>query len=353
MACAAAEVVVRFAETTVTTAYVSPGDSFVLGRTRDVDVAIDVATFTLLESTPCGFVVRVARDAQPVALGDAPVELAFGLVTIRVSLVARERTRLARRRVERRPFAYGGSSLAIHAALLLGATWLADPDETSTSIPALETSKRRPARIARFAVGAQTVKREPKPEPTVTPITTDDTPSTTPATDEPTAAGVGSIASMQRPNGRGDEKVERTPEAHESVANTDTERRFDPDANPAFDTVKVGNYTTVATGNAAGASFKLAGENGQRKPVIVVSCDSSSCVIVGGDPASGVREALEARLDDIVACYEQHAQTAGKKVELDFGIDERGQVDAVNVGGVGDYDSCVAEIIKNLEVAAN
>ena len=348
MACAA-EVVVRFADTTMTTAYVSPGGSFVLGRTRDADAAVDVAMFTLLESTPHGFVVRAARDAQPVALEDAPIELAFGWMTIRVSLVAHERTPVARRRIERRPFAYGGGSLFVHSALLLGATWLAAPDDTA--IPAVEHSRRRPARIARFAVSAQTVKRENKPPPAVTPVTTDDTPSTNPATDELVAATAASIESVPSPNGRG-EKIATTPEAHESAGNDETGRRFDPDANPAFDTVKIGSYTTVATGNQAGASFKLAGENGQRKPLIVVSCDSSSCVIVGGDPASGVREALEARLDDIVACYEQHAQTAGKKVELDFGIDDSGKVDAVNIGGVGDYDSCVADIIKNLDVAA-
>jgi hypothetical protein len=140
--------------------------------------------------------------------------------------------------------------------------------------------------------------------------------------------------------------------AVETVAAVDNEepRSFDPDANPMFDSVKVGNYATVATGTAAGAQFKLAGENGQRRPVIVVSCDAASCLILGGDANSGVREALEAKLDQITGCYARYEQTAGKKVELDFGIDGTGRIDAVHVGGVGDYDSCVANVITSIEL---
>jgi hypothetical protein len=217
-------------------------------------------------------------------------------------------------------------------------------------VPAARDAKHRPTRIARFAVAAQTVKRENKPAPIDTPITADQTPTPNPALADAAAAAANSIASVKMPNGEGP-KVPSTAESEESAGGNQPGQSFDPDANPAFDTAKVGKYTTVSTGAAAGAGFRLAGENGKRKPLIVVSCDSSSCVIIGGDPASGIREALETRLDEIVGCYEQHGATAGKKVELDFGIDERGKVDAVNVGGVGDYDSCVAKIINSLDFA--
>jgi hypothetical protein len=343
----AAEVVVRFAETTVTLAHVAPRETFVVGRHARAQLPFDVPAFTLVASTEHGFVVCAEAGAQPIAL-DHPVELSFGQhVTIRVSLVTHEHAPVPRTQIERRPFTFGLGSLLVHVALLLVATWLATPDEET--VPANETMKRRPARIARFAVAAQTVKREPKPAPDETPITADETPSPNPATDDAAAAAAAAVASTQMPNGHG-EKVPSTVESAPSDDETQEGRRFDPDANAAFDTVKVGKYTTVSTGSSAGASFRLAGENGQRKPLVIVSCDSSSCVVIGGDPESGIREALEAKLDEIVACYEKHASTAGKKVELDFGIDESGKVDAVNVGGVGDYDSCVADIIKNLTV---
>lgn len=340
----AAEVVVRFAETTVALAHVAPGETFVVGRATRAHLPIDVPVFTLVASTAHGFVICAEAGAQPVAL-EEPVELAFGHVRVRVSLVTLSHTAVPRKQMERRPFAFGLGSLFVHAAVLLIATWLATPDDET--VPANETKKRRPARIARFAVAEQTVKREPKPAPVEPPITADETPSPNPSTDDAAAAAAAAIASTQMPHGRG-EKVPSTVESQPADGETQEGRRFDPDANAAFDTVKVGKYTTVSTGSSAGANFRLAGENGQRKPLIVVSCDSSSCVIIGGDPATGIREALEAKLDDIVACYEKHASTAGKKVELDFGIDESGKVDAVNVGGVGDYDSCVADIITNL-----
>lgn len=345
---AVAEVVVRFAGTTVALAHVLPGGRFVVGRSRETDCALDLPPFALVESTPHGFVVRPRADADAGYL-DAPIEIAFGRVTVAISLTTLDRAPLPRREIERRPFGFGAGSLAVHATLLLVATWLGVPDETT--VPAFASAKGRPTRIARFAVAAQTVERDVKPPPTATPITADDTPSPNPAIEEPADASVDAAASTPTPSGRGDERAPATAGSQESIADGATERRFDPDANPAFDTVKVGPFTTVATGAAAGAAYQLAGENGQRKPLIVISCDASSCLILGGDPKSGVREALEARLGDIVGCYEQHAAAAGKKVELDFGIDERGKVDTVNVGGVGDYDACVATIINSLELA--
>ena len=340
----AAEVVVRLADTIVALAHVTPGETFIVGRAARTNLALDVPAFALVTSTEHGFVIRAAPDAPPVAL-DGPVEMTFGHVTIRVALVTRERTPVPRRRVEQRPLAYGAGSTLAHLGLLLLATWLAAPDDETAH--ANEKTKRRPARIARFAVPAQTVKRAPNPAPVDTPITADETPSPNPTTDDARAAAAAAIASTAMPNGHG-QKVPATVDSAPSDEQTQEGRGFDPDANPAFDTIKVGKFTTVSTGSSAGSEFRLAGENGQRKPLVIVSCDSSSCVVIGGDPASGIREALEAKLDQIVACYEKHASTAGKKVELDFGIDGSGKIDAVNVGGVGDYDSCVADIIKNL-----
>jgi hypothetical protein len=338
-----AEVVLRFTETTVTVAHIAAGGRIRAGR--DAEVAVDVTPFTLVDSTQHGFVMRRGPDAEPEALVD-PVTLQFGDVTIAIALVPFPRVPLARKKVEQVPLVFGAGSLAAHVGVILLAFALVG-SKGDSSVPGMDTSRGRPARIARFAVEAQTVKREDKPAPTEAPITVDETPSERPLTDKPAPAAAQSIDSVQSPNGKGKELVPSTPESHASDGETGSERRFDPDANANFNTVKVGNYSTVATGQAAGAEYQLAGENGRRKPLIVVSCDSSTCLILGGDPKSGVREQLEQRLPEIVACYEQHADTAGKKLELDFGITD-GKVDKVDVGGVGDYDSCVANIINSL-----
>jgi len=344
MGCAAAEVVVRFGETIVTSALVTPNHKFVIGPTRGVDLALEVAAFTLVESTERGFVTHTGADTRPVPLVE-PIEFAIGQVTIRVAPVTQRPAPVPRLEVQRRPLAFGAGSLFAHIGLLVVAGWLADP--TNDAIAADRDGKNRPARIARFSLEAQTVKREDKPPPATVPITTDETPAPNPALDELAYAATAAAASVEL-NGLGEAILDPSVESAESSGDDPT--TFDPDANPTFDTVKVGNFSTVATGASAGAQYKLAGENGQRKPVIIVSCDSSSCLILGGDPKSGVREALEAKLDQIVGCYEKYESTAGKKVELDFGIDAAGKIDAVNVGGVGDYDSCVANVIKSLEL---
>ena len=343
------EVVTRLGETTVALTHVRLGERFDVGPEHGVE-----APFTLVESTEHGFVVRrgSGEPAMPLAEpanASASIDLTFGLVTIRVTPTTLVPAKLARRAVDRRPLAYGSGSLAVHVGLLAIATWLAATDEDTAA--GTTDRKRRPTRIARFAVAEQTVKREDKPPPLETPITVDESPAEKPITDDKAEGAAASRDSVAMPNGHG-EKVPATVDSQASEGSPETGRGFDPDANPNFDTVKLGKYTTVSTGASAGAQYKLAGENGQRKPLIVVSCDSSSCVIIGGDPASGIREALEARLDEIVGCYEKHESTAGKKVELDFGIDSSGKVDTVAVGGVGDYDSCVATIINSLEIPA-
>jgi hypothetical protein len=338
------EVVVLFADTIVTTAHVPRDSRFVVGNTRDSHAAVDVPPFPLVEGTQRGYFVRATADAIPTPL-TGPATFTFGLVTIRVAPITLDRSTLPRREADRRALAFGAASLTAHIALLAVSTWFATPETTAIGV---EQTRKRPTQISRVAVEAQTVKREDKPAPETVPVTTDTTPSLDPMIDEFALSTSDALAAYEQ-NGLGEATEEPAVETTDSIDNVEG-RTFDPDANPTFDTVKVGDYSTVATGTAAGAQFKLAGENGQRRPVIVVSCDASSCLILGGDANSGVREALEAKLDQITGCYEKYEQTAGKKVELDFGIDGTGKIDAVNVGGVGDYDSCVANVIKSIEL---
>lgn len=324
------EVTVSFGSTLVHVALVRRGERCIVGRTRDADIALDVAPWTFVDSTPHGFVA----DGAP--LDTAPVVRAFGAVTLTAVLVERPRASLPRRRIEGRPFAYGALSVAVHAVVLAGA--LGSLASTVERAPASDASRGRPVKLARFAVAAQTVRRAPVPPPETTPVTTDDTPSAMPEPSAPVVPADGVPAT-----GLG----ERAP----AIGAEPT--HFDPSTSPAFDTVKVGDYATLSTGRAAGDDYELAGANGNRKPILIISCDAATCLVLGGGSENDhVRRALESRLPEITACYAAHAATAGKKVELDFGIDDAGKVAAVNVGGVGDYDSCVAGIIQGLDLAA-
>ena len=328
------EVTVRLAGTLVQVLHLPRGARCVIGPTRDADVALAVRPHVFVEATAHGFVVA---DAP---LGDTPIVHTFGAVTVTASLVEAPRIALARPRLDRRPFGFGAVSTAAHALVLAFALGAAAPSVDTLPLPpppASDPSRGRPARIARFAVAAQTVERAPKPPPETMPITTDDTPSPTP--DPPPRS-----AALPAPPADG-----RGPRA---VGPDSSPVAFDPSSSPAFDSVKVGDYSTLSTGRAAGADYELAGANGNRKPILILSCDAATCLVLGGGADNDhVRRALEARLSDITACYTAHAATAGKKVELDFGIDDAGKVAAVNVGGVGDYDACVANIIKTLALA--
>jgi hypothetical protein len=347
--CLAVDVTVRLAGTHVGFAHVLPGERLVVGRTREVHVALDVPTFCMIESSAHGFALRRAADAPLASLErEVPIELVFGEVTITIELVTFAPPPLPMKLVEQRPLAYGLGSTIAHCGLLLVAVLLAKPEDST--IPGTEDTKRRPTRVARFAVEAQTVKKEEKPAPDALPITTDDTPTDQPKLDDPAAASIPTLPSEQPPSGPGEKKLPKTPDSVENVEETlSNPRAFDPDDNPAFDTVKVGNFSTVSTGKAGGEQYELAGANGNRKPLIVVSCDSTSCLVIGGETAQDVRNELQKRLPEIVACYEKYSDSAGKKVELDFGIDDKGKVDTVNIGGVGDYDSCVAKIINSIQ----
>lgn len=344
----AAEVVVWFDDELVDVTHVVRGASYRIGSAPDADLALDVAPFALVEATDSAFIIR--RDARdPVPLTRSrPVALSIGRVAITITLVTLERTPVPRRSIERRPYGFGACSLVLHVGVWLLATLVSRPAETA--VPGTETEQRRPTRVARFATQVQTVKRQPKPEPATLPITTDDTPSESPATEAPsepappTNANVvdSARAATQREGARIPITQDNPAESH----------RFDPTTQPEFDTVKTGSFSTVATGSSAGERYELAGANGKRRPLIVVTCDAASCLVTGGENADGVRKQLQRRVPEIVACYEQYPSTAGRKVEMDFGIDDAGNVDSLAIGGVGDVDTCVTKIVSSIQFSS-
>jgi len=120
-------------------------------------------------------------------------------------------------------------------------------------------------------------------------------------------------------------------------------RRFDPDASAEFDTAKVGAFSTVSTGRLSGEHY---GAEAKRSGLIVVSCDATSCLVLGGKEAAPIRKAVEEHLAEITACYENESAAGGRKIEIDVGLDDAGRVDDLKVGGVGDVGHCVADVIK-------
>jgi len=241
---------------------------------------------------------------------------------------------------------FGAFSLFAHLALWLAAMlWPGEPEPIA--LPGIATSEvaGAPTHVGRYAMAAQTVQRTQRPEPTKIPITTGPLPVPRPAVDRDAQAG----GRTTRPGAASAiaTRGKRDASELEPPATTAGEpRRFDPTTRPDFDTVKAGPYTTLSTGRAAGDKYGLAA---RKSRLVVVSCDASSCVVVGGDEAGPIRRAIERRLADIAACYENAIEAGGKNVELDFGLAADGKAVGLTVGGVGDAGTCVSKIIHDIE----
>ncbi|HEY5923685.1 MAG TPA: hypothetical protein VIV11_18515 [Kofleriaceae bacterium] len=306
------QVLARFVDTLIDVAYVAPGGTYRFG---DTCFAVDDL---------------VERGAT------------IGHVTIAASRVRPPRAGVPRREIEWRPYCYIGLSLAAHVGVWLAAILMTEP----ALAPATETSYGRATRIARFATPSQSVKHSRAAPPEEIPITADETPSESPLIapeESPPGAVAGESAALL---------PEPSVDTGASDANQDgQQRRFDPTTNPAFDSVKTGDYSTVSTGRTAGQHYMAESSNGKRMPMTVVSCDSVSCIVIGGDNASAIRDVVQKRLPEILSCYEKSEGVGGKKVEVDFGIDAGGKVGELQVGGVGDVGTCVSAIIRDIEFA--
>jgi hypothetical protein len=285
---------------------------------------------------PALVVVRFHGELHDVCMVEtgelSPLELEFGPVTVTITLVEPEPV-VARPPVETRPYVFGAASLAVHLGVWLAAMLWPGPPPEPIALPGLVASSETGAatRIGRYAMAAQTVRREHAPPPETIPITTDTTPAAQPSVTEQPALP------PPPPPGRGlDKPVRPQPQPLRREPT-----RFDPTTRPDFDIVETGPYTTLATGRAAGEHYGLAA---RKTRMVVVSCDARSCVVVGGDDAGPIRKAIEARLADIAACYED-----ATKVELDFGLADDGKALGLTDGSGGAADGCVARIIRSIQ----
>jgi hypothetical protein len=268
----------------------------------------------------------------------AGTEVTVGLVTVTVSRAPTDQEVVPRRAIEVRPYAYGAASLVGQLALLLIAFWTATSEPESA--PAIEANngKRGAMRIKRFAVPAQTIERTPDPAPAETPITTDETPDQTMDLDTPAPQEVQEFVPSEMSGGGLDV---------EGPKDGDGASKFDPSTNPAFDSIKVGDYSTLATGQHAGEGY---GPLARNSSLVVITCDRASCLVVGGEKAVRVRKAVNERLAEITDCYKRAALNGGGKVEIDFQVDAAGGVDDLEVGEADPAGACVARILKTLQI---
>jgi len=348
-------VVVRFAGDLLQITPVAADGRFRIGTAPGTDLATTIAgEFALVAGSERGFVVRcptgvtarrdgLALDGAVLLRRGPPVVLATGWLTITITL--EDAQPLARPPIERRPYVFGAASLVAHLAVwLLAMLWPAPPVPLPV-LPGIENHDGSTAtRVARYAVAAQSLRRDPRPPPPALPITTGPTPTPQPVVESTRSPGPRTPTPPGALGPAASAKSTPTREPREPISGQ--ARRFDPTTRPDFDTVKSGPYPTLASGRAAGDEYELAS---RKSRMVVVSCDASSCIVVGGDEAAPIRRAIERRLADITACYENATGAAGRQVELDFDLDDDGMARGVKVGGVGDAGNCVANIIHEIQ----
>jgi hypothetical protein len=270
----------------------------------------------------------------------AGTEATFGLVTVTVSRRG-DLEALPRPRIEARPYVYCALSLVAQVTLLVIAFWTAKSEPVSA--PAIEaTGVNRPGatRIKRFAMPAQTTERTPDPAPSETPVTADRSPEEEVERDTPAPQETQDFVPSEMTGGG---LVEQGPDDGNGTS------QFDPSANPAFDTVKVGDYSTLSTGRSAGEGY---GPHARNSSLVVITCDRATCLVLGGEKAVRVRKAVEERMADITECYKRAAVSGGGAVEIDFAVDEAGDIEDLELGDADPAGACVAKIIRSLQIDA-
>jgi hypothetical protein len=286
---------------------------------------------------PAGATCWVGTTAIQAVAG---LEATVGRVTVTVTPAPTHPHVFPRPPIELRPIAYGAASLVAQLAIVFVAFWTATSEPLSA--PAIEPSNgTQPGatRIKRFATPAQTIARTPDPAPSETPITTDETPEETVERDTPAPHEVHEFVPSEITGGG------LVPEG----TNGDGTSKFDPAADPAFDTIKVGDYSTLATGRTAGEGY---GPHARNSSLVVITCDRASCLVLGGEKAVRVRKAVNERLAEITDCYKKAAANGGGSVEIDFQVDAAGTVGDLEIGEADPAGSCVARILRSLEIGA-
>ncbi|HUS32432.1 MAG TPA: hypothetical protein VMZ53_28220 [Kofleriaceae bacterium] len=271
----------------------------------------------------------------------AGTELTIGLVTVSVTRALADQERLRRPRIEVRPFIYGAVSLVAQVALLVVAFWTASPEPTTAPAVEADSGKKPGAvRIKRFATPSQTIERTPDPAPSETPVTADETPEQIVERDTPAPQEVQEFVPSEMTGGG---------LATTGPSDGDGTSKFDPAANPAFDSIKVGNYSTLSSGRAAGDGY---GPEARNSSLVVITCDRASCLVLGGEKAARVRKAVNERIADITDCYKRAAANGGGSVEIDFQVDAAGDVGDLEIGEADPAGSCVAKILRSLQIDA-
>lgn len=282
-------------------------------------------------------VVRVSAGSRytigtETVIAKAGTEVQHRLVTVTMTAAGSSR-RLPHRLPDARPYVFAGASLLAHLALVITALFTVNEPAPAPIVEPV-SQQRGGVRIKTFADDARTVTPAEQPAAAVSPTTETEQIQR----DRPAPAEVREFAPSEITGGG-------LTEGPQDGAGTS--ERFDPSRDAAFDTIKVGDYSTVSTGEGAGDHYR---PQARSSNLVVITCDRMTCLVVGGQKAARIRRAIEERMTELTGCYKDAAENGGGSVEIDFGVDARGAINDLAVGDGDPAGRCVAAILRTLEV---
>jgi len=356
------EVAARIGDSTIALVHLEGDQSFVIGSEPGCDLAVTgIGRFPLvagdLVRIPAG--VRATVDGAARA-GEDPIVVELGLAVVTIRKLARAAVPVPRPRFELRMTMFLLASLLVQVALWAVAAIVAPYSEPVKPPRILPLHVAHPA-LPKPPEPAKPPPPEPKAEPKAQPQTSASRARSSHGRREATGSGpttiagaITELANMKGPvielDGTG-----TGPESYEDYYYGHT-LKFDPDSNPAYDSVKVGKLAIPSAGKGLGQTLP---------PPRLVFCDDDSCLARGGITLGAFVAELERHEKQIQDCYVDHTDQVEGTIRLRFGITRDGKAfstqltlagndaharkTAVLGTGIGTVGRCVGKILDQVQ----
>jgi hypothetical protein len=355
------EVVARIGDSTITQVHLEPDGRFVIGSEPGCDLAVPgIGRFPLVDGDlvriPAG--VRANVDGA-VRLGDDTVEVELGLARVSIRKLARPHVPVPRPPRDLRMPAFLIASLIAQVALWAAAAIIApytDPPKKQRLLPvhlAHPAPPKAPEKVP---------EPPPPPKPQARVQTAPKGNTERPrlrqrhssASQEATEDGFVALAKFAKNWKDPVVTLDGTgtgPDSYEDYYYGHT-RRFDPESDPAYDSVKVTGFVTPTAGKALGQTLPA--------PRLEF-CDDDSCLANGALPLATFIAELEKHRKQIQDCYVDHTDSAEGNIRLRFGVTRDGKPFSLGVAnvkavpttvlgtGIGTVGRCVAKILDNVK----
>ena len=335
------EVVARFGDTIVDVAHVGPDGAYRIGTAPDANLAVlpGLTSFPLVE----GRTLRTPIGWRRVESG-ATTEVSTGAITIAITRTKLPAAPVPRPRIQLSTPLFITASLLVHVAIWLTAVTL-EPFEQ------LPRHKPRPYRVAH--IPDQVEKRvpeppKPKPEPKpavqpekvarvarsrATPREREGVPPDQARPSELVGEPIGAsvAAAVARATQVDIEKYAK------DMVPENTHNPDDIEASGFGGHLRMGPGETIKSGAYATTMYNIK-QCGKHDP---------QCSLKGPTTALYVRTFMLAKMDDIYACYREHAPGPGT-ILLEFTIKGDGAVENARGSGLGETGECAARIVSEM-----